>query len=142
MKLTISITAGVSAFFLPVQGILIAVFIAVLADTATGIYKAKKLAKPIISKRMSDIIAKLIIYEVVVLLLFLIDHFLLQEFMKIWFSVDYFFTKLIALVVVAIELTSMKENIEEATGLDILKWLRSTLQRTKEIKNDVNDIIP
>lgn len=142
MKFTLSIAAGLSAFFLPVQGVLIAVAVAIFLDTVTGIYKAKKTKQPIISRKMSDIIAKFIIYELSVLFLYLIDHFLLAEFMKIWFSVNYFFTKLIALVIVGIELTSIKENIEEATGIDVFKWLRSTLQRSKELKNDVNDIIP
>jgi len=141
MKFTLSIIASLTGFFLPVQGVLIAVAIAIFLDTVTGIYKAKKLKNPIRSRYMSDIIGKLIIYEACVILLFVIDHYLLSEFMKIWFSVDYFFTKLIALVLVGIELTSIKENYEEATGKDIIKWLKSTLQRSKEIKNDVNDLI-
>jgi len=141
MKFIYSITAGVTGFFLPIQGVLIAVAIAIFLDTVTGLYKANKLKKPINSRYMSDIIGKLIIYEACIILLFIIDHYLLSEFMKIWFSVDYFFTKLIALVLVSIEFTSIKENYEEATGKDIIKWLKSTLKRSKEIKNDINDLI-
>lgn len=141
MKFIYSITAGVTGFFLPIQGVLIAVAIAIFLDTVTGLYKATKLKKPINSRYMSDIIGKLIIYEACIILLFIIDHYLLSEFMKIWFSVDYFFSKLIALVLVSIEFTSIKENYEEATGKDIIKWLKSTLKRSKEIKNDINDLI-
>ena len=141
MKFTLSIIACLTGFFLPVQGVLIAVAFAIFLDTVTGLYKASKLKKPIRSRYLSDIVGKLIIYEACVILLFIIDHYLLSEFMEMWFSVDYFFTKLIALVLVGIELTSIKENYEEATGKDVIKWLKSTLQRSKEIKNDVNDLI-
>lgn len=141
MKSIYSFIASFTSFLLPVQGVLIAVAIAIFLDTVTGLYKASKLKKPIRSRYMSDIVGKLIIYEACVILLFIIDHYLLSEFMKIWFSVDYFFTKLIALVLVGIELTSIKENYEEATGKDVIKWLKSTLKRSREIKNDINDLI-
>lgn len=141
MKFSIIAIASLMAFFAPIHGILIAISIAICMDTITGIYKAKKLKNPIISRKMSDIIAKMITYETCILLLYLIDYFLLSEFMSLWFSTQYFFTKLVALVVVGIELTSIKENIEAATQKDIFKWIKSCLQRSKDIKKDIDDLI-
>lgn len=141
MKFAIIAIASLTAFFAPVHGILFAIGIAICMDTITGIYKAKKLKQPVISRKMSDIIAKMITYETCVLLLYLIDYFLLSEFMSLWFSTQFFFTKLVALVVVGIELTSMKENIEAATHKDIFKWIKSCLQRGKDIKKDIDDLI-
>lgn len=141
MKLILLLSVSLTAFFAPVQGILIAVGIAIGLDTITGFYKAKKLKQPIVSRKMSDIVAKMIIYETCIILLYIIDYLLLSEFMSIWFSTEYFFTKIVALAVVGIELTSMKENIEAATQKDIFKWLKSCLKRGKEIKNDIDDLM-
>jgi hypothetical protein len=51
------------------------------------------------------------------------------------------FTKLVAILLILIELTSIKENIEEALKVDILKLLKDMLTRAKEVKDDVNKII-
>jgi len=141
MKTLLSIIAALTAFFFPIYGVLIAVGVAISVNTATGMYKSHKLHDPIVPQRLLDVLGKLIVYECVMLFIYIIDCYLLGEFMSIWFSVDCFFTKIIALLMVGIELTSSKENIETATGKDILKWLRSFLKTGKEIKNDVNDLI-
>jgi hypothetical protein len=50
------------------------------------------------------------------------------------------FTKLVAIVLIFIELVSIKENIEEALKIDIWKLLKNTLNRAKEIKTDINQL--
>jgi len=140
MKFIALFLASLCTFFLPVQGILIAVGAAIALDTCTGIYKSVKTGKPLISRRFADVISKMLVYEMVTLLIYTIDHFLLSEFFKIWFSVNYFFTKACALVLIFTEMVSIKENIEQAHGINILTLLRNTLKRTKDLKDDVLDI--
>jgi len=141
MKFIQSILLSATTFFLPVQGILIAVGVAIMADTITGIYKAKKLKQPIVSKRFRQVANKMAVYEAAVILFWLMDHYLLSEFFKIWFSVDYFFTKIVALVLIFTEMVSIKENIEEAHAFSIAAMIRALLKSGKEIRKDVNQII-
>ena len=140
MKLFQSLIISLFAFVLPVQGILIAVGAAIALDTCTGVYKSIKTAHPLISRRFADVILKMFVYELVTLMIFTIDHFLLSEFFKLWFPADYFFTKSCAMVLIFTEMVSIKENIEQAHGINILKQMRNALKRTKDLKDDVFDL--
>jgi len=140
MKPIQSIAVFLFAYFLPVQGILIAVGAAIALDTITGIYKSVKTGQPLISRRFADVILKMFVYEFVTIMIFTIDHFLLSEFFCLWFSVNYFFTKACATVLIFTEIVSIKENIEQAHGINFLKQLRNALRRTKDLKDDIFDI--
>ena len=140
MKLTQSLIVSLFAFLLPVQGILIAVGAAIALDTFTGVYKSVKIGCPLISRRFADVILKMLVYELVTLMIYTIDHFLLSEFFKFWFSINNFFTKSCAMVLIFTEIISIKENIEQAHGINILKQLREALKRTKDLKDDVFDL--
>jgi hypothetical protein len=50
------------------------------------------------------------------------------------------FTKLVAILLIFIELVSIKENIELALKVDIWKMLKNLLNRAKEVKSDINQI--
>ncbi|WP_169336031.1 phage holin family protein [Flavobacterium rivuli] len=140
MKFIQSLTVLLFAFLIPVQGILIAVGAAIAIHTVTGIYKSVRLRQSFISRRFADVILKMFVYELVILMLFSIDYFLLSEFFCLWFSVNYFFTKACAMVLIFTEMVSIKENIEQAHGINILKQLREALKRTKDLKDYVFDL--
>lgn len=134
--------ASLLLLFVPIYGLLVAVGTAIILDTFTGVFKSIKLQglKSIRSRKLSAIISKMLLYEVTVLLLFLMDKYLLNEFVIQWFSIEYMFTKMCAIVLIFIELVSVKENIEEAYSIDIWKMLKSLLSRAKEIKSDIDDL--
>lgn len=127
-------------FFAPVGGILIAVAVAIALDTIFGISKAITKKEKLTSRRASHIISKFVLYQSAVLLIYAIDKLLLGEFFKIWFSIEFFFTKVVAIIIIFIEMLSMKENFEEAFNLSIFEKIREALKRTKEIKEDIQDI--
>lgn len=56
------------------------------------------------------------------------------------FGFKYMFTKICSIVLILIELISIKENIEEAMKIKIWVMLKNLLKRTKEIKTDINEI--
>ena len=124
-------------FFTPIKGLLIAVGVAIALDTIFGIFKAIRIKEEINSRRMSNIVSKFVLYQMSVLLLFAIDKFLLGEFFKIWFQIDNFFTKVVAIILIFIEMTSIKENFEVAFKVNIWKLLKTTIQRAKYIKNEI-----
>lgn len=141
MKSILSFFLSILTFFLPLQGILIVVAAAIALDTITGIYKATKKNEPIITKHFKPVFAKMAVYEAVVLLIYCMDYHLLSEFFKLWFSVEFFFTKIISILLIFTELVSIKENIEEAHAFKFVKLIHKLLKGSKEIKNGVNELI-
>jgi len=136
------IVASIVLLFAPIYGLLIAVAAAIILDTFTGIFKSIKLDgfKSIRSRKLSNIVSKMLLYEVCILLLFLIDKFLLNEFIIKSFGIEFMFTKICAILLIFIELVSIKENIEDAFKIEIWPMIKKVLSRVKEIKSDIDDI--
>ena len=134
------IATSLIMFFTPVGGILIAVAVAIALDTIFGISKAITKKEKLTSRRASHIVSKFVLYQAAVLLIFTMDKFLLGEFFKIWFSIEFFFTKVVAIIIIFIEMLSMKENFEEAFNINIFSKVREALKRTKEFKEDIQEI--
>ena len=142
MKYLNYILSSLILFFVPIQGLVIAVGAAIILDTITGVFKSIKLngLGSIRSRILSNIVSKMMLYEVCILFLFVIDKYLLNEFMKPWFGFTYMFTKICAIMLIFIELVSIKENIEETFKIDIWKLLKKVFLRAKEVKNNIDDI--
>jgi hypothetical protein len=129
-------------FFAPIQELVMVVGLAILCDTFTGIYKSVKLDgwKSIRSRKLSNIISKMVLYEVAIIVLYPIDKFLLNELLLNIVSVQYFSTKVACVLLILVELTSIKENIEEALKIDIWKTLKNFIKRAKEVSNNYDEI--
>jgi hypothetical protein len=139
-KYIIQLLAVVSAFFLPISGILFLIGFAILVDTITGIWKAKKLKIKITSRGLSAVVSKLFLYEVAVILTYLIDYYILNDIILQFFSVPLMLTKILSLVLVSIEAISISENYKAVKGIDIWSALKNLLQRSKEIKKDIDGV--
>jgi hypothetical protein len=142
MKYIQYLIASIILLFAPIHGLLIAVASAIILDTITGIFKSIKLNgwKSVRSRKLSNIVSKMLLYEICVLFLFLMDKYLLNEFIMHAFGFEYMFTKICAILLMFIELVSIKENVEEAFKIDFWAMLKKLLNRAKEIKTDINDI--
>lgn len=142
MKYINYIFASLILFFVPIFGLLISVGAAIVLDTVTGVYKSIKLDgwRSIRSRKLSNVISKMALYEVCIILLFVIDNYVLNEFVKHAFGFDFMFTKICAILLIFTELVSIKENIEETFKIDIWKLLKGAFNRAKEIKSDINEI--
>ena len=132
--------AIVSSFFLPISGILILIGVSVIVDTITGVWKSKKLGMPITSRKLSAVISKILLYEVTVMLFYLIDYFIINDIVLTFFSVELLITKILALVLVSIEVISLNENIKAVKGIDIWDSLKNLFARAKEVTQDFKDI--
>lgn len=142
MKYLQYISASIILLFAPVYGMLIAVGAAIVLDTITGVFKSIKLQglKSIRSRKLSNIVSKMLLYELCILFLFLMDKFLLNEFIIHSFGIEFMFTKICAILLMFIELISIKENIEEAFKVDIWAIIKRILNRAKEFKSNIDDI--
>ena len=132
--------AVVGAFFLPISGILFLIGFAIIVDTLTGVWKAKKLKIAITSRKLSAIISKLMLYEVAVIGFYLIDYWILNDIIMKFFSVPLMLTKILSLVLVSIECISISENYKSVKGIDIWSAFKNLLQRSKEIKQDIDGV--
>lgn len=74
------------------------------------------------------------------MVLYIIDRYLLNEFIQSAFGFVYMFTKICAILLIFVELVSIKENIEETFKIDIWKLLKKAFLRAKEFKTDIEDI--
>jgi hypothetical protein len=108
------------AYFLPAAGQLGIVVLAVFTDTATGIWAARRSGEKIHSRRFSDVIGKLTVYLLLILLsraaedIFQINHLL----------------ALTTMLLVGLELGSVDENFQKATGKKgLLKPLKDLFKR-------------
>ncbi len=132
--------AIILSFFLPIVGILILIAASVILDTITGIWKAKKLKQPITSRRLSAIISKILLYEATVMLFFAMDKFLLNDIVISFFSIELLTTKILALVLVSIEVISINENYFAIYQKDLWDALKNLFARAKEVTSDFKNI--
>lgn len=134
--------ASILILFTPIHGLLVAVASAIILDTFTGVFKSVKLKgwKSLTSRNLSSIISKMLLYEMCILFLFLMDKFLLNEFVKHAFGFEFMFTKMSAILLMFIELVSIKENVEQAFKINIWAMLKNALSRAKELKSEVNEL--
>jgi hypothetical protein len=126
-------------FLTPITGLLIAVGMAILLDTIFGIFRSVRVKgwHFITSRRLSEIVSKMLLYQLCIICLFIIDRHVLSEFFFKWFSIEYFATKICAILLIFIEGVSIKENFEKATGLDIWAMLKKAIGRANEIKESI-----
>jgi hypothetical protein len=128
------------SFFLPISGILGLLFALILSDTATGIWKAKHLKQEITSRKLSAIISKILLYELCVILFFLIDYFILNDIVLTVFSVPLMLTKVLALILASIEIQSIAENWRIVKGVNLWQSAKLLFTRAIDIKNDINKL--
>jgi len=142
MKYIQYLLASLLLLFVPIYGLLIAVGTAIVLDTFTGVFKSIKLYgwRSVKSRKLSNIVSKMMLYEICILLLFVMDKFVLNEFVKHAFGFEFMFTKICAILLMFIELVSVKENVEEAFKIDIWKMVKSVLNRAKDIRADIKAI--
>ena len=139
-KSSLQLLAVISTFFLPITGILFLIGFSIVIDTITGIWKSKKLGIPITSRKLSAIISKLMLYEVAVILFYLIDRFILNDIILTFFSVPLMLTKILALVLVSIETISISENYKAVKGIDLWQAMKLLFARARDIKQDIDTI--
>ncbi len=71
----VKLTATIAAFLMPISGLLFLVGFVIALDTITGVWKSIKRKVPITSRGLSAIISKMLLYEVTVIMFYMIDAF-------------------------------------------------------------------
>lgn len=102
------------AVFAPIQPLMAAVAVLIVADTITGIIAAYKRGEEIRSSGLSRAVVKLFVYQVVIVTGFLMEQYIVPD-------LGVPVVKLLAGVIGVVEFKSLLENVESVTGLDLLK---------------------
>lgn len=136
----IKLMAVIWTFLMPISGLLFLVGFVIALDTVTGIWKSKKNKVPITSRGLSAIISKMMLYEITVILFYMIDNFIMNKIILQFFSVELLLTKVLSLILVSIEVMSINENYKAVKGLDLWQSMKNLFARAKEIKKEVDGI--
>jgi hypothetical protein len=136
----VKLTATIGAFLMPISGLLFLVGFVIVLDTITGVWKSIKNKVKITSRGLSAIISKMLLYEVTVIMFYMIDQFILNNIILQFFSVDLLLTKVLALILVSIEVMSINENYKAVKGLDLWQAMKNLFSRAKDIKKDLDEI--
>ena len=132
--------AVISTFLMPISGLLFLVGFVIVLDTITGIWKSLKNKVPVTSRGLSAIASKMLLYQVTVIMFFMIDQFILNKIILQFFSVELMLTKVLSLILVSIEVMSINENYKAVKGLDLWQAMKNLFARAKDIKKDIDEI--
>lgn len=99
----------------PLKPMLIAAMVLSFVDLLSGLAAAKHRKDEITSSGLKRTIMKVLVYEVVIILGFLTERYLIGDALPL--------TSLITSYIGITELKSVLENIQEVSGVDVLKSL-------------------
>ena len=136
MKIYLStIATTLVLFFAPIKGIILIVALATILDTGFGLWKAKKLGEEITSKIFRHgLVPKLLSYVAAVMLIYASDVFIINALTMSVISVEFISTKLIALVLLSIEVKSMDESFVKVKGYSFIDKIKAIIGKLKDIK--------
>jgi len=123
MKTKIWLLASLSVF-LPIKELMLTIGFLVFADLVVGLWKAMKLKQRIRSRRMSDTVTKLLLYQLAIISSFLIEKYVITEMLPI--------AKLVGTVIAIIEFKSIIESIEAVTKQDIWSRIKTLIGRKSD----------
>ena len=127
------------AFFAPIYFMVFLVGLSTLIDTGFGIWKSKSLGEKVSSKICrKGLVPKLKSYAGIVLLLFVVDYYIVNEFTQLFIDIQFVSTKLVSLALIVIEVKSMDESFEKVKGYSFIGKLYDNLRNIKKVKDDIN----
>jgi hypothetical protein len=122
-------------FFAPIKGIIILVALSTILDTAFGVWKASKLKEKVNLKTFRHgFVPKLMSYVGAIMLVYASDFFIINYLTKEVVSVDYLATKLIALMLISIEVKSMDESFQKVKGYSFINKIVKLIIKAKDVK--------
>ena len=139
LKIYGSLLLPVILFFAPIYVMVFLVGLTTLVDTCFGIWRAKSMGEEVNSKLCrKGLLPKIRSYVAIVLILFVADYYIVNEFTKLFISIDFTSTKLVSLALIAIEVKSMDESFEKVKGYSFIGKLYDNIRQVKKVKDDLD----
>lgn len=114
------IIGGLSAFFLTINTFMIAIGVLIILDFIFGIMAAKKKGEKINSKRMSDSIVKILVYQLLIISAQIVHLYLVPEWLPL-LGITLAFLGLV-------EFFSISESFTTITGKNFIKFIREYIK--------------
>ena len=111
-----------SLFLAPLYPVMLAIGFLLMADMVVGIYAAWKQREKITSRKMSNTISKIFLYNLTIIAGFVVEKYLLPGIP---------FVKITAGLIGLVEIKSLAENLYKATGLKLWDAVKQYLVRAK-----------
>jgi len=134
-----TMVAMVSTFFLPIAPLIALVGLAIVADTILGICASQRRKEKFSSRKFSNVVTKMLLYQGTLLFGYMMDVWLVGEFLQSIFTINLLMTKVITMTLLFAEVTSLDENFFRLTGIRLYDKMKQLLSRSKELK-DMSDI--
>lgn len=131
----------IAAFLLPIQALIAIVFLFIMLDTLTGVIRVFKNEEGFTSRKLGSVISKLILYNSSLISMFVLEKYLLGEFVQVFSSIPLLLTKICAAFFCGVEIISINENVTRITGFNIFKNFSAILFRVKNVKDDIKDLV-
>lgn len=127
MKALEAFLASVVAVFAPIEMTLLTVLILVSVDLVTGLLLARKNKEPISSLGIKKTVVKLLVYEIVICLSYLIDQYLTFNSILV--------LNMVSSIIGITELKSVAENINILTGGGVLDGILKAISAASPSAN-------
>jgi uncharacterized membrane protein YozB (DUF420 family) len=133
-----TLVTSMVVFFTPIAPLMMIVAGFIVADTLIGVFKAVIKKQGFTSHKLSRLIFKMFFYQVVILLLYPIDVFIIASDL---FGQPHFFTKVGTFVLIFVEALSIEENIKALNKERGFQFYFNKLMATvKKGKQEITDI--
>jgi len=133
---------GAIGLLSPIKYLLVLVGIWIVLDTILGIWAAKKQNIVITSRRMSAVLSKMLVYQGIVILAYVIDVTILGGIIALFISVPLLITKIATLMVLINESYSIDEKIRLLNeNKAIWFYFKRALGVAKVIKKETKDLM-
>lgn len=130
-----NILTALLLFFAPIKGIILIVALSTILDTSFGVWKAYKIGEKITSKIFRHgLVPKLVSYIAVIMLVYASDVFIINALTMTVVSVDFMATKVIALVLLSIEVKSMDESFVAVKGYSFIDKIKAIILKMKNVR--------
>ena len=135
---TATIVKLLIAFFAPISGIILLVGLSTILDTGFGLWRAYKKGHKITSRKARfGLVPKIVSYCGAVCLIYASDFYMINDLTKMAVSVEFLSTKLLALVLIAIEVKSMDESFQDVKGWSFIDKITDLVVKAKNIKKEL-----
>lgn len=136
----VTLPASLITLISPVVPMVLLAILMVLIDTFFGIWRTVKLKGwgNVLSKKLSEIFTKMLIYGGAIIVVYLIEKFIAGDIISEFISVELFMTKVVAGGVVYTEIKSIDEKYQQVYNKSFLKGLRTLITRIQKEKENLN----
>ena len=129
------------AFISPIAGVLVAVGVFIAADMIFARYRCYvQKIKSTSRKARSGLIPKVITYNCFVLSFFIMDKFVINDFSTLFTQIPFVLTKVLAMILIWIELKSIDESFEAIKGKSLFAYLLDMIKSAKKINKQISNI--